>query len=149
MLKYYRNNYFYLKICGPQIWLCLFMFRPIAWKQLYSLTLMDMFSCLGRREVTLQNGVREAPGLNHGSGKEVFVCFYVFLLLCDYLYFGPKIIIYINICNSFCNVNISWRLLMDVWLIFNCSSCWWHEIKTKLMLNALTMAFVCKYQRQP
>ena len=30
-----------LKMSGPQIWLCLFMFRPIASKQLKGLTAID------------------------------------------------------------------------------------------------------------
>ena len=33
-----------LKMCGPQIQLCLFTFRPIVSKQLYSLTTIDTLS---------------------------------------------------------------------------------------------------------
>jgi len=33
-----------LKMCGPQIWLCLFTFRPIASKQLKGLTTIDTVS---------------------------------------------------------------------------------------------------------
>jgi len=33
-----------LKMSGPQIWLCLFMFRPIASKQLNGLTTIDTVS---------------------------------------------------------------------------------------------------------
>jgi len=33
-----------LKISGPQIWLCLFTFRPIALKQLNGLTTIDIVS---------------------------------------------------------------------------------------------------------
>ena len=34
----------FLKISGPQIWLCLFTFRPIASKQLDGLTTIDTVS---------------------------------------------------------------------------------------------------------
>jgi len=34
-------------MCGPQIRLCLFTFRPIASKQLNSLTTIDILSWLG------------------------------------------------------------------------------------------------------
>jgi len=33
-----------LKKCGPQMWLCLLTFRRIAFRQLNSLTAIDMFS---------------------------------------------------------------------------------------------------------
>jgi len=33
-----------LKMSGPQIWLCLFMFRPIALKQLNGTTTIDTLS---------------------------------------------------------------------------------------------------------
>jgi len=55
-------------MCGSQIWLCLFMFQPITLKQLNSLTLIDKFSCLGARAVTLQTSEREVPGSIPGSG---------------------------------------------------------------------------------
>ena len=41
-----------LKMSGPQIWLCLFTFRPIASKQLNGLTIIDTVSCLGGAVVT-------------------------------------------------------------------------------------------------
>ena len=57
-----------LKMCGPQIRLCLFTFRPIASKQLNSLTTIDSLSCLGVAEVGLSL-IRpvlstESPGIN-------------------------------------------------------------------------------------
>jgi len=41
-----------LKMSGPQIWLCLFTFRPIASKQLNGLTTIDSVSWLGGTVVT-------------------------------------------------------------------------------------------------
>ena len=41
-----------LKMCGPQIRLCLLTFRPIASKQFNSLTTLVTFSWLGGSEVT-------------------------------------------------------------------------------------------------
>jgi len=58
-----------LKMCGPQIRLCLFTFRPIASKSLNSLTTIDILSWLGGAEVTYPLLVREVPGSIPGSGK--------------------------------------------------------------------------------
>jgi len=58
-----------LKMCGPQMRLCLFTFRPIASKQLNSLTTNDNLSWLGGAEVTHSLWVREVPGSIHSSGK--------------------------------------------------------------------------------
>jgi len=41
-----------LKMCGPQIWLCLFTFRSIASKQLNGLTTIDTVSWLAGAVVT-------------------------------------------------------------------------------------------------
>jgi len=54
---------------GPQIRLCLFMFRPIASKQLNSLLTINTFSWLGGAVVTCPLWVQEAPGSIPGSGK--------------------------------------------------------------------------------
>ena len=42
--KYMTEKMNLLKISGPQIWLCLFTFRPIASKQLNSLLAIDTLS---------------------------------------------------------------------------------------------------------
>ena len=60
-------------MCGPHIRLCLFTFRPIALKQLNSLTTFDTFSSLGVPEVTHPTGVRDVPGSIPGSGKDFYV----------------------------------------------------------------------------
>jgi len=39
-----REKMYVLKMSGPQIWLCLFTFRPIASKQLNGLTTIDTLS---------------------------------------------------------------------------------------------------------
>jgi len=63
---------------GQQIWLWLFMFRPITLKQLNSLTSTDKFSCLGGLEVTHLTAVRQVPGSTPGSGKYFYVCYLLF-----------------------------------------------------------------------
>jgi len=67
-----------LKMCGPQIRLCLFTFRPIASKSLNSLTTIDILCWLGGAEVTYPLWVREVPGLIPGSGKGFDFWFGVF-----------------------------------------------------------------------
>ena len=44
-----------LKMCGPQIRLCLFTFRPIALKQLNSLTTINTLSWLKKAHYLPQN----------------------------------------------------------------------------------------------
>ena len=75
-----------LKMSGPQIWLCLFTFRPIASKQLNGLTTIDTVSWLGGAVVTHPLWVQEVPGSIPGSGKGFYVWFLVLLLLCFYLF---------------------------------------------------------------
>ena len=78
---------------GPQIWLCLFTFRPIASKQLNGLTTIDTLSWLGGAVVTYPLWVQEVPGSIPGSGKGFYVWFFVLLLLCFY-FFVKKHIFY-------------------------------------------------------
>jgi len=82
-----------LKMSGPQIWLCLFTFRPIASKQLNGWTTIDILSWLGGAVVTHPLWVQEVPGSIPGSGKGFYVWFFVSLLLCFY-FFVQKHIIY-------------------------------------------------------
>ena len=76
-LKYCRITTL-LKICGPQIWLCLFMFRPIVLKQLNSLNSIDMFSSLGGLEVTHQIAVPEVP-LRYQALTRIFLLLFWFV----------------------------------------------------------------------
>ena len=62
-----------LKMSGPQIWLCLFTFRPIASKQLNGLTTIDILSWLVGAVVMHPLWVQEVPGSIPGSGKG-FLC---------------------------------------------------------------------------
>ena len=64
-----------LKISGPQIWLCLFTFRPIASKQLNGLTTIDTVSWLGGAVLTHPLWVQAVPGSIPGSGKGFYVSF--------------------------------------------------------------------------
>jgi len=82
-----------LKMSGPQIWLCLFTFRPIASKQLIGLTTIDILSWLGGAVVTHSLWVQEVPGSIPVSGKGFYVSFFALLLLCFY-FFVQKHIIY-------------------------------------------------------
>ena len=68
---------------GPQIRFCLITFRPIASKQLNSLTSMGTLSWLGGAVVTHPRWVQDVPGSISGYGKGfnvwfVFFCFYFF-----------------------------------------------------------------------
>jgi len=59
---------------GPQIWLCLFTFRPIASKELNSLqSTIDTLSWLGGAVVTHSLWVQDVPGSIPGSCKGFYV----------------------------------------------------------------------------
>jgi len=75
-------------MCGPQIRLCLFTFRPIASKQLNSLTTIDILIWLRGAVVKHPLWVQEVPGSIPGSGKGFYVWFFVLLLL--FFRFCPK-----------------------------------------------------------
>ena len=62
-----------LKMSGPQIWLCLFTFRPIASKQLNGLTTIDTLSRLGGAVVTHPLWMLDVPGSIPVSGKGFYV----------------------------------------------------------------------------
>jgi len=71
---------------GPQIWLCLFTFRPIASIKLNGLTTIDTLSWLGGAVVTHPLWVQEDPGSIPSSSKGFYVWFFVSLLLCFYFF---------------------------------------------------------------
>ena len=64
-------------MCVQKIRLCLFTFRPIAPKQLKSLSTIDTLSWLGGAVVTDPLWVQEAPGSIPGSVKGFHVIFFV------------------------------------------------------------------------
>jgi len=116
--KSITEKVFLLKICGPQIRLCLFTFRPIASNQLNSLTTIDAHSWLGGAVVTHPLWVQEFPGSIPGAGKGFYVSFVVLLLLCFYSLFKNTLFV-TKFCNSFCNVDLFslLNILQDLWTI--------------------------------
>jgi len=107
-----------LKMCGPQIRLCLFTFRPIASKQLNSLTTIDILSWLVGAVVTYPLWVQEVPGSIPGSDKGFYVWFFVLLLLC-FFFLSKNTLFVTKFCNSFCNVYLFsiLNILQDLWPI--------------------------------
>jgi len=77
-----------LKVCGPQILLCLFTFRHTASKQLNSLTTIATLSWLAGAVVTHPLWVQEVSGSIPDSGKGFYVLSFVLLLLS--FYFLPQ-----------------------------------------------------------
>ena len=65
-------------MCGQQIWLCLFTFRPIASEQLNSSTTIGNLSWLSSAVVTHLLWVREVPGSIPGQTR-VFRAFTFFV----------------------------------------------------------------------
>ena len=70
------------KKCGPQIMLCLCMFRPITLKQFKSLTAIKTVRCLDGPAVTLQTAVPGLPGIIPGPCKNFYVCYILQLYCC-------------------------------------------------------------------
>jgi len=94
-----------VQMCGPQIRLCVFTFRPISSKQLNSLTTIETLSWLAGAVVTHPLSVQEFAGSISGSGKGFYVWFFVLLLLCFYFLSNYTLFV-ANFCNSFFNVNL-------------------------------------------
>jgi len=88
-------------MCAPQICLSLFSFRPIASKQLISLTTIVTFTWLGGAEVTHPLLVQEVPGTITCSGK----AFYVWLFLGFFVFFNGTKTHYMW-QHLFCTVNL-------------------------------------------
>ena len=80
-----------LKMCGPQIRLCLFLFRPIASKQLNGLTTIITYSWLGGAVVKHSLWVQEVPDSIPCSGKGFYVWFFV-MLVCVFTFYVQNII---------------------------------------------------------
>jgi len=105
-----------LKLCCPQIRLCLFTLRPIASKQLNSLTTIDILSWFGGAVVTHPLWMQLFPGSIPGSGKRFYVWFFVVLLWVFYL-LSKNTLFVTKCCHSFCNVNLFsiLNILQDMW----------------------------------
>jgi len=77
---------------GPQIWLCLFKFWPIASKKLNGLTTINTLSWLGGAVVTHPRWAQKAPGSIPSSGKGFYVWYFVLLLFVCLLFCQKHII---------------------------------------------------------
>jgi len=91
-----KNNtekMYLLKMSGPQIWLCLFTFRPIASEKFNGLTTIDTLSWLGGSVVTHQLWVQEVPGSIPSSGNGFYVVVFLFCCCCVLTYLVKKQII--------------------------------------------------------
>jgi len=107
-----------LKMCGPQIRLCLFKFRPIASKQLNSFTTMDTLSWLGGAVGNASALVQEVPGSIPSADKGFYVWIFVLFLLRFYS-LSKNTLVVTKICNYFCNVSLfsALNILQDFWPI--------------------------------
>jgi len=118
MQKYYRKKMNLMQVSGLQIWLWFFTFRPIASKQLNSLTTIGTINWLGGAVVTHSLWVQEAPGSIPGSCKAFYVWFFVLLLL-RFTFWSKNTLFFTKVCNSLYNVNLFsiLNILEDLWLI--------------------------------
>jgi len=107
-----------LKMSGPQIWLCLFTFRPIASIQLNGLTIIDILSWLGGAVVTHPHWVQEVPGSNPGSGR-VFMFDFLFCCCCVFTFLSKNTLFVSKVCNSFYNFNLFsiLKIMQEIWPI--------------------------------
>jgi len=80
--------------------LCLYF--DSTFKQLKSLTSINTYWCLCGLELALQTAVQKVLGSISGAGKDIYACFFVFVVV---FLLSCKQNIYMNFCNSFCNVN--------------------------------------------
>ena len=103
-------------MCGPQIRLCLFTFRPIASKWLNNLTTIDTLSWLGGAEVMYPLWVWKVPGSIPGSGKGFDVRFFLFCCFCAFI-FCPKPHDLLQ------NFAIPFAMLLDLVYLLYCKIC--------------------------
>ena len=89
MTETFTDNMNLLKMGGPKIKLCLLTVRPIASKQLNSLTTIDTLIWLGGAGVTHPLWVREVKCSIPGLGKGFYVWFVLFCCCCVCI-FCPK-----------------------------------------------------------
>jgi len=107
-----------LKMSGPQNWLCLFTFRPIASKQLNGLTTINTLSWLGGAVVTYPLWVQEVPGSIPGSSKG-FMFDFLFCCCCVFTFLSKNTLFITKVCNSFYKINLFsiLNILQDLWPI--------------------------------
>jgi len=90
-----------LKVCGPQIRLCLLTFRPIASKELNSLTTIVTLSCLGGAEVTHPLWLREVPG---SIPSKDFMFDLLFCCCCNFTFLHDCYFSILNILQDLCPI---------------------------------------------
>jgi len=115
--KILQKKLYLLKMSGPQIWLYLFTFRPIASKQLNGLTTIDILSWLCGAVVTHPLWVQEVPGSIPSSGKGFYVWFFCIVVVVFLLFLSKNTLFIAKYCNSFYNVNLFsiLNVLQDLW----------------------------------
>jgi len=104
---------------SPQIWLCLFTFRPIASKLFNGLTTIDTLKWLSGAVVYASAlGVKD-PGFNPLLRQGFLCLFFVWFLLCFFLFWKKNTVFVTKVCNSFCNFNLFsiLKILQDLWPI--------------------------------
>ena len=102
-----------LKICGPQIQRCLFTLRPIASKQLHSLTTTVTLNWLGGAYVT--HAQFPAPAM-------VFICLICFFVVVFFTFLSINALFVTKICNFYCNFNLLsilklWQVLWPIIMV--------------------------------
>jgi len=90
---------------GPQIWLCLFTFQPIASKQLNGLTTIDTVSRLGGAVVTHPLWV-QAVRVQSPDPVRVFMFHFLLCCCCVFPFFVKNTLFVTKVCNYFYNVNL-------------------------------------------
>jgi len=113
---------FPLQTCGPQTRLCLFMFSPVALKQLNNSITIDTLSWLGGAETTHPLWMQDAMGSIPGSGKGFYVWLFYFVVVFLFL---PQNTLF-GFCSWFCNFYFFsiLNILQALWPIIRV---YWHR----------------------
>jgi len=104
--KHIREKMNLLKMCGLQIRLCLFTFRPIASKHLNSLTTIVTFSWLGGAVVMHPLWLREVPGSNPDLARVFMFDFLFCCCCCIFTYLSKNTLFVTKMCNFLFNINL-------------------------------------------
>jgi len=115
--KSITEKVYLLKMCGPQIRHCLFTFRPIASKQLNSLTTIDFLSWLGGAVVTHPLWGKRSRVQFPAPARVLCLIFCIVNVV--FLLFVQKRLICHKFCNSLFNVYLfsKLKILTDLWPI--------------------------------